>query len=202
MTAELIDVDAESDILIRTVVSRVWRKYRGYVEFDDLHQEALLWWYTTGQKHLPVYLADQNKGRISISVWRVAEQYAANQKAQQVGYRPQDQYRYSAREVHELLPIALDPEGLPDNGHGDAPKGNLAESGEVLAALIDVRRALHFVSEEDMHFLTLVDDCSYDWERVAARMTGGVPDSLRRRHARIAERMARWLSSNHEEDYR
>lgn len=197
---EVVHMD-DYDVLVRTAVSRVWRRYREYVEFDDLMQEAAVWWYGKGQKHLPVYLADANQSRLSVSIYRYVDTYARAQKASRVGFEPRDQYRYQAREVADLIPIALDPEGLPAVGHheGPAPKGNLAEGGDVLAALVDVRRALHALPEADLHFLTLVDDCSYDWERAAVRLAGGLPDNLRRRFAHIAERMARWLS-NQEDD--
>lgn len=197
-TVEVIDIEEYRDF-VNVIASRVWQKYRDYVEFDDLQQEAAAWWYGKGQRHLPVYLADENLGRAAVSLWRVMAAYAAKEKAIQSGYQPRDQYRYSAAEVIDLIPIALDPDGLPESGHreGPAAHGNLAEGGEVLAALVDVRRALNALPEADLHFLTLADDCSYDWEQVAAR-TGGVPDSGRRRYARIAERMARWLSN--EED--
>lgn len=201
MTAPtVVDLDDHADFVNR-IVHRTWLRYREFVDFDDLQQEAAVWWYGKGQKHLPAYLADATRGRLAVSIGRYVEGYARAQKAVKVGYEPRDQYRYSPREVHDLLPIALDPDGLPEPGHqeGPAAKGNLAEGGDLLAALVDVRRALAQLTEADLHFLTLADDCSYDWERVAARMAGGVPDSMRRRHARIAERMARWLSNEETE---
>jgi hypothetical protein len=201
VTTDTVDI-TECDELIRAVISRVWRQYKEFVEFDDLYQEAAIWWYGKGQKYLTEYLTDETKGRISVSVYRHVATYAKAEKAQRTGYEPRDQYRYAPAEVFALIPIALDPDGLPTHGHpeGPSPKGNLAEGGDVLAALIDVRRALDSLPEDDLHFLTLADDCSYEWERVAARVDGGVPDSLRRRHARIAERMARWLSNTLEVD--
>lgn len=187
--------------LIERIARQVANRYGGYVQTDDLTQEAMVWWYGRGQRYLPAYLADEDPARLTVSLRRCMESYARSEKAGLSGYEPRDQYRYSAREVIALIPVAMEPEGLPEAGHGDGPsaKGNLAEGGDLLAALVDVRRALTALTESDLHFLTLADDCSYIWERVAARMAGGVPDSLRRRHARIAERMARWLSNEEDE---
>jgi hypothetical protein len=199
--AVVIEVDDHMD-LIDQAVAYVYRRYSEYVTSDDLRQEAYVWWYGKGQKHLPAYLADDQLGRVRLSISRWLDSYARKEKAAQAGYEPRDQYRYSPREVLDLIPIAIDPDGLPLVGHheGPAPHGNLAEGGDTLAALVDVRRGLDRLAEDDLHFLTLADDCSYDWERVASRHGDGVaPDNLRRRHARIAERIARWLSN--EEDY-
>lgn len=198
--AVVIEIDDHMD-LVNQAVAYVYRRYSDFVEADDLRQEAAVWWYGKGQRYLATYLADDQHARVRLSISRWLDTYARNEKAAQSGYHPRDQYRYRPSEVADLIPIALDPDGLPEGGHheGPAPHGNLAEGGDMLAALVDVRRGLDQLAEADLHFLTLADDCSYDWERVAARMAGGAPDSMRRRHARIAERIARWLSN--EEDY-
>jgi hypothetical protein len=60
-------------------------------------------------------------------------------------------------------------------------------------------RDLASLTEDDLHFLTLVSDLAQDWDRVAAH-TATLADSCRRRHARICERMARWLNDDIEED--
>lgn len=203
VATEVIHMDPYST-LVRSVVARCWRRYQQYVDFEDLVQEAAVWWYGKGQKYLPSYLQDETLARISMSVYRYVDAYARAEKAARVGYQPRDQYPYNPREVLSLIPIALDPEGLPEPGHpeGPKPKGNLAEGGDLIAALVDVRRALDALSEDDLHFLVLVDDCQGNWDRVAVRLDATVEaDSLRRRHARIAERMARWLSNtDHQED--
>lgn len=201
-TVEVIDIENHWD-LVNEVATVVRSRYSGYVQVADLRQECAVWWYSKGQRHLPAYLEDEGLSRLRVALRRICEAYARSEKAHTDGYEPRDQYRYSPREVLDLIPVALDPDGMPERGYahdGDAPtaKGNLAEGGDLLAALVDVRRALDALTEDDLHFLTLADDCSYDWERVAVRHGDVLPDSLRRRHARIAERMARWLSN--EED--
>lgn len=201
-TLSVIEIDGHWD-LVSEIAASVAHRYNGYAKADDLRQEIAVWWYSRGQKYLPVYLEDEHLARLRVTLRRICETYARAEKAHISGYEPRDQYRYSPREVLDLIPVALDPDGLPERGYaldGDSPtaKGNLAEGGDLLAALVDVRRALSILPEADLHFLTLADDCSYDWDRVAARLAGGLPDSMRRRHARIAERMARWLSNEEE----
>lgn len=183
--------------LVERVVGGVHVKYRGWVEWDDLVSEAAVWWYGRGQKHLAEYLEDQpHQTRLRRSIWRHLSVYAEREKAARSGYRPEDQYRYSAGEIVTLLPLALDPAGLPQPGHnerGPKPTGNQAEGGNLAASLADIRRALEHLPTHDRHFLDLVEDRHHDWESVAST-TQVLPDSARRRYTRIAERLARWLN--------
>lgn len=195
--------DYLTEVIEPTCVA-VQRRYFSYVDLDDLIQEAALWWYGPGQKFLPKYTTeDENYVRLRRSIYRWVQRYAEREKAHARGYEPIDQVRYSPRQILDMLPIAMDPDGIPDGGgvHDDGPhaKGNLAEGGDILATLIDVRRALAALTEDDLHFLTLVSDLAQDWDRVAAH-TATLADSCRRRHARICERMARWLNDDTEED--
>lgn len=185
--------------VVHPVVHDVYRRFRDYVGLDDLMQEAACWWYGPAQKYLDRYLTEDDKHvRLRRSIWRACAKYAQAEKAVRVGYRPVDQVRYAAGEIVALLPIALDPDGLPEPGHleGPRPKGNLAEGGDVLAALVDIRRSVHALTEDDVRFLRLVEDCRSDWAAVAEALDGAVlADSVRRRHARIVERMARFLNN-------
>lgn len=184
--------------LIRGKCREVLDHYRGYVELDDLVQEVAVWWYSANPESLVAYLQDAELSRLRRSVWRVAKQYADANRAAAAGYFPDDQVRYGTGEIQALLPLAMDPEGVPDGGGvldlaGIRVHGNLAEGGDLLAAMVDVRRALHLLAEDDRQFLQLVHDLRSDWERVA-RHTEIQPDSCRRRHDRIVERMARSLN--------
>lgn len=191
------------DTIVTPVVLDVWRRYREDVSIDDLQQEAALWWYGPGQKYVERYLTeDVNHVRLRRSIWRFIARFAEKERAQHRGYKPMDQVRYSAAQITSLLPVAVDPDGIPDGGgfhEGPKVKGNLAEGGDVLAALVDVRRGVAALDFEDQTFLVLTEDLATDWERIAAN-TGTLPDSARRRHARIVERIARFLNNDYEEN--
>jgi DNA-directed RNA polymerase specialized sigma24 family protein len=197
--AERVEIDeAALNDIVDPTARAVFRKFGDHVELEDLRQEAAIWWYSpAAQRHLPAYLAQGAPYTVvRRSMYRELARYAEKEKAGRLGYNPADQYRYTPSVIVELLPLAMDPEGVPEPLPGDggpSAKGNKAEGGDVLAALVDVRRALHALAEDDLHFLTLVTDHASDWARVAA-YTGTLPDSARRRYARIAERMARWLA--------
>jgi hypothetical protein len=100
------------------------------------------------------------------------------------------QVRYRAREVLELLPVAMDPDGLPDGGgikDGPRAHGNLAEGGDVLASLVDVRRGLARLSADDHEYLDVLRVWRWEYEHIAS-LTSVEPDSVRRKVARIARR--------------
>lgn len=187
---------------IRLTVFDVHRRYHEYVSFDDLLSEAAVWWYGPGQKYLPEYLTEDEKHvRLRRSVWRFVARYAEKEKAHACGYEPKDQVTYHPQEILEVLPIALDPEGLPLSGAPSETRSAAADpalGNNALAVLVDVRRALATLTEDDLHFLSLVNDLHQDWDRIAAH-TDTLADSARRRHLRIAERMARWLNKIEED---
>ena len=188
--------------IVTPTVRDVFRRYEEDVDLDDLMQEAAVWWYGPGQKYLTEYITEDEKHvRLRRSIWRYVARYAQRERAARRGYLASDQERYTPMQVLRLLPVALDPDGLPDGGgyYDDGPKAKVDPSvgGNTLAGLIDVRRALSTLTFEDQTFLVLAEDLACDWDRIGAN-TGTLPDSARRRQARIAERMARWL--NNEED--
>lgn len=200
MTPERVEITEHLE-LVERVARQTQRRYAEWVEYDDLVGEAAVWWYSKGQKYLPEYLAEEGQVRLRRSLHRWMVRFAERERAHRIGYHPVDQVRYSAREVLSLLRVALDPIGLPQHGfhEGQGPKrkGNLAEGGDMLASLIDVRRALAVLPADDLHLLVLADDLEHDWERISQH-TETQPDSARRRHARIAERLARWLNNEEE----
>jgi hypothetical protein len=189
------------DEIILPIITDVYRRWRDYVDLEDLRSTAMVWWFGKGQRYLPEYLEDENHVRLRRSIWRFVARFAQAEKAAKVGYFPTDQYRYTPIEVAALLGAALDPDmQLGSAPPSDGPKahGNLAEGGDILAALVDVRRAVEALTEDDIQFLQLVDDVRGDHDR-AGELLAIQPDSVRRRYTRVIERMCRWL--NNEENY-
>lgn len=198
MAAVTIDHRPHLATIIGPTVADVYRRFGEWVDKDDLLQEAAVWWYGPAQKYLPEYLTeDENHVRLRRSIWRFVARFAEREKAHAIGYEPIDQVHYHPQEIIAVLPVALDPDGIPSAGgvsDGPRAKTDPAEGGNSLAVLVDVRRALNTLTEDDIHFLSLVDDLHQDWDRIATH-TATLADSARRRHLRIAERMARWLNN-------
>jgi hypothetical protein len=131
--------------LIRAKAQEVHREHVGYVELEDLVQEVAVWWLTTNAATLREYAYEPRQLRLRRAIWRVARDAAVKYRRQYGHDEAFVQLRYRAREVLDLLPVAMDPDGLPDGGgikDGPRAHGNLAEGGDVLASLVDVRRGL------------------------------------------------------------
>lgn len=188
---------AEHLPLIKGKCREVLRQYAAYVELDDLLQEVHIWWLQADPDTLRAYLEDPRKLRLRRSVWRAARDAAERYRRQTGNSDPYVDVRYGASEILQLLPVALEPNGLPDGGgvrEGPRPHNNLAEGGDVLASLIDVRRALAELSPDDRHYLRVVKVHAWSYEAVAP-VLGVAADSARRRVARICQRMADWLNN-------
>jgi len=201
----IIPIEPYLHSIVAPTVRDVWRRYEDDVDLDDLTQEAAVWWYGPGQKYLADYITqDEKHVRLRRSIWRFVARYAQAERASRRGFVASDQEAYTPLQVLRLLPVALDPDGLPDGGgwredDGPRAKADPKVGGDTLAGLIDVRRALAQLEFEDQTFLVLAEDLACDWDRVAANL-GTLPDSARRRHLRIAERMARFLNNEMEHE--
>lgn len=187
---------------IRRKCEQVARYNEGYVDVYDLVQEVAVWWYTVKPELLWTYLTDEKKNRLYRCVFRVARDYAAKERLARGGGTAFVQARYSPMEVMKLIPVAIDPDGLPDGGgikEGPQAHGNLAEGGDVIASLIDVRRALKALPDGDLAEVYRIHTCRWNYD-VIALLDGIEPDSVRRRIARIAQRCADWLNAEEEDE--
>lgn len=195
--------------IVAPLVRQCEERYSHYAEADDLGQECAVWWYSpNAQKHLREYLQEEGFTRLRRSLWRAMARYAEKEKGHKVGYEPEDQVLYTPAQVAAVLPVALDPEGLPDGGGvaditGIRAHTNLAEGGGVLASLIDVRRGLTTLVPADRVLLYVANEELHDWDSVADRMNIGaetplLADSFRRKHDRVIERIARSLNGEAE----
>jgi DNA-directed RNA polymerase specialized sigma24 family protein len=186
--------------LIRGKAREVARHYAGYVTAEDLAQDIALWWYSVDPRQLRTYLQDDGLSRLRRAAFRVARESAENARRSSGVYNDDFvQARYRAHEILQIIPVALDPDGVPDGGGVQdegpkAPKGNLAEGGEMLVSMIDVRQALAELNGDDHSYLRWMNRIRWNYDQ-AARELGIAADSVRRRVARICERMATYLNT-------
>jgi hypothetical protein len=161
-TAAPVDMAPYLHGIVEPTVRDVYRRYGDDVDLDDLRQEAAVWWYGPGQQYVQDYMDRGREARPAAPVdLALVRPVRRGERAAHRGYSPVDQVRYSPVAILQLLPIALDPDGMPDGGgfrEGPKPKGNLAEGGDVLAMLVDVRRGVHSLTFEDQTFLVLCED--------------------------------------------
>ena len=142
--------------LIPPVASSIHRRFRQWVERDDITQECYAWALSRAE-HYATLLNEENKlqrtineKRISWQMRRNAERYARKEKAKKSGYQIGDESFYDTVVLGQLLPhvIASVVDGtvleaaqnLINDGQPRRQSAP-AEGGNLLAILIDIKKA-------------------------------------------------------------
>lgn len=166
MNSFIIDQVREIVAGISTVI---YNKYRNYVERSDIKQECWLWAmsresYITEQLDttLTPEEYERSKRRIGWQMLRAAERYARKEKAIKSGYQPNDEAYYETATIAQLLPFVISNilegtilEQAQDILNDGMPKGTStpSEGGNLLAALLDIKRAYLKLDENDSKIL-------------------------------------------------
>lgn len=152
-----------------SVAYTVYRRYKKFVERDDVKQECLVWAMT----RIP-YINEQlsepdtekrrhNEQKIAWQMLRVAERYARKEKALKSGYQTGDEAYYERATLGQLLPFVIASiidgtvlEQAQEMIKDGQPRGSSspAEGGNLLAILIDIKKA--YVKLEPEHQQLLV----------------------------------------------
>ena len=168
--------------LAHSVAGTIYRRYKAYVERDDIKQEILAW---SLSRH--IYLAlelsepdtdkrKHNEQRIAWQMRRVAERYARREKASKSGYQIGDEAYYESATVGQLLPFVIASvldgtvlEQAQQMVQDGQPKGRSspAEGGNLLAMLIDMKQAYLKLEVEDQTLLRLRHHDSYTLQQIA-----------------------------------
>jgi RNA polymerase sigma factor (sigma-70 family) len=156
--------------LVPSVVTVVHRRYRKYVDRADLTQEAYAWvmarvTYFNGlleEDNDAVRLINQK--RIAFQMRRAIERYARKEKAARSGYQTNDESFYDTVTIARLLPYIIasivndtaieQAQNLINDGTPRKPAAP-AEGGNLLATLIDIKKAYESLDEDDKNILRL-----------------------------------------------
>ena len=142
--------------LIPPVSQSIYRKYRQWVERDDITQELYAWALIRAD-HYAELLNEENKlqrtineKRISWQMRRHAERYARKEKAKKSGYQIGDESFYDTLVLAQLLPHVISSvldgtvleqaQEMINDGQPRKPSAP-AEGGNLLAILIDIKKA-------------------------------------------------------------
>ncbi len=156
--------------IVPSVVTLVHRRYRKYVDRDDLTQEAYAWLMTRAsyfnglleEENEAVRLANQR--RIGWQMKRAIERYARKEKATRSGYQTNDESFYDVVTIAQLLPYVIasvvndtaieQAQNLVNDGTPRKPSAP-AEGGNLLATLIDIKKSYELLDEDEQKILRL-----------------------------------------------
>jgi RNA polymerase sigma factor (sigma-70 family) len=152
------------------VATAIYRRYRGYVEKEDVLQECYLW-ATSRNASLVEQLNEENalrrmanERRIAWQMKRHAERYARKEKANKSGYKTADEAFYDTTTIAQLLPFviksvaldtALEQSQVLLNDGQPRKQSAPAEGGNLLATLVDIKKAYQKLEKEDQEILSL-----------------------------------------------
>lgn len=167
MTKELHPILAD---LVPAVANSIARRFKGWVERDDLKQELYLWAIGRQGQYLD-QLNEENKekreysvSRLAFQMRRIAEKYARREKARKAGYQTTDEAFYDTATIAQLMPHILasviegtvleQAQELINDGQ-PRKQSTPAEGGNLLAILIDVKRSYLKLNEDDKVLLRM-----------------------------------------------
>ena len=181
--------------LVPSVAGTIYRRYKNYVERDDIKQECMAWAMTRN-----AYITEQlnepneerrkhNEQRIAYQMRRVAERYARKEKASKSGYQTTDEAYYESAGIGQLLPFVIASvidgtvlEQVQQMVQDGQPKGKSspAEGGNLLATLIDIKRGYLSLDADEQKLLRLRHHESFTLQQIAQVMDCAVSTADRR----------------------
>lgn len=154
--------------IVPAVATGIYRRYRQWVEREDLNQELYAWALNRAD-HYAELLNEANpvqkvinEKRISWQMRRHAERYARKEKAKKSGYQIGDESFYDTVLLGQLLPHVISSvidgtvleqaQNLINDGQPRKPSAP-AEGGNLLAILIDIKKAYLKLDIDDKDIL-------------------------------------------------
>ena len=168
--------------LVPSVARTIYRRYKAYVEFDDIKQECMAWAMTRIPDHTEDLMETveakrkHNEQRIAYQMRRVAERYARKEKASKSGYQIIDEAYYDPVKLGQLLPFVIASvidgtvlEQVQQMIQDGLPKGRSspAEGGNLLVSLIDIKRGYLKLEADDQSLLRLRHHENYTLQQIA-----------------------------------
>ena len=188
--------------LAPSVAYAIHRRYKHWVERDDVTQECIAWAitrnaYITEQMSVedPKQL-EHNERRIAWQMKRAVERYARKEKANKSGYQINDEVYYQTFTLGQLLPFVIASvidgtvlEQMQEMINDGQPRGSSSpsEGGNLLAALIDIKKCFMKLDQKDQTVLRMrhydnatLQQIAQFLECAVSTADRRVPNSLRR----------------------
>lgn len=156
--------------VVVSVVITIHRRFRTYTEKPDLTQEAWAFVLSRAEQFnelLEIESEEQrkwNEKKIAWQIRRNLERYARKEKAAKSGYQINDEAYYDTVTIAQLLPFVIkssildtaleQSQILVNDGQPRKPSAP-AEGGNLLAMLVDIKKAYEVLDKEDQEILRL-----------------------------------------------
>ena len=156
--------------IVPSVVTAIYRRYRQWVEKADLTQEAWAFVLSRAETfnetlaHENEVQRKWNEKRVAWQIRRSLERYARKEKAAKSGYQINDEAYYDTVTIAQLLPFVIksyvhntaleQSQVLINDGQPRKPSAP-AEGGNLLAMLVDIKRAYEKLEKEEQDILRL-----------------------------------------------
>ena len=154
--------------IVPSVAFIVARRFDRWVDREDVRQECYLW-AVSRNKAFEELLNEpndekrvQNEKRIGYQMKRVAVRYCRKEKASKSGYATQDEAYYETHTIAQLLPFVISAiindtvleqsQVMVNDGQPKKPSVP-AESGNLLATLIDIKNSYIKLSPDEKKIL-------------------------------------------------
>jgi DNA-directed RNA polymerase specialized sigma24 family protein len=181
--------------LVPSVANTIYRRYKNYVERDDIKQECMAWAMTRANDHNVDLMEPieerrrHNEQRIAYQMRRVAERYARKEKAVKSGYQTVDEVYYESFTLGQLLPFVIASvidgtvlEQVQQMIQDGQPKGKSSpsEGGNLLASLIDIKKGYLQLEVEDQTLLRLRHHENFTLQQIAGHLECAISTADRR----------------------
>jgi DNA-directed RNA polymerase specialized sigma24 family protein len=181
--------------LVPSVANTIYRRYKNYVERDDIKQECMAWAMTRANNHNVDLMEPieerrrHNEQRIAYQMRRVAERYARKEKAAKSGYNTTDEVYYESFTLGQLLPFVIASvidgtvlEQVQQMIQDGQPKGKSSpsEGGNLLASLIDIKKGYLQLEVEDQTLLRLRHHENFTLQQIAGHLECAISTADRR----------------------
>ena len=181
--------------LVPSVAGTIYRRYKNYVERDDIKQECMAW-AMTRNAYITEQLSEENEERrkyneqrIAYQMRRMAERYARKEKATKAGYQTGDEVFYQTTTIAQLLPFVIQSilhgtvlqqaQDMINDGTPKKPSAP-AESGNLIALLLDIKRAYEKLDVDEAKILELRYHDAWTLNQIAQYLEVAVSTADRR----------------------
>lgn len=186
--------------LVPSVSYVISRKFKGWADRDDIKQECYLWAIGRSEQfnellsEPDVAKREQNERRIAYQMRRMAERFARKEKARKAGYKTSDEAFYDTSTIAQLIPFVIASvvegtvlEQAQEMINDGAPRkqSTPAEGGNLLAILIDIKKAYLKITQEDRTILQMRYHDNFTLQQIAQYLECAVSTADRRSNSAL-----------------